>query len=57
MKKLKLEELEVVSFETAGATPGERGTVHANSTMVSGPLCTRLGCPTQFCTETCPITD
>lgn len=56
MKKLKLEAREVTSFETAGATPGERGTVHANSVVESDPFCTRFGCPTEFCTETCPMT-
>lgn len=50
MKKLKLVELEVVSFETAPATPGERGTVHANAKPTRN--CTGIGCDSFICPTT-----
>jgi hypothetical protein len=48
MKKLKLESLEVTSFETGAAEPQERGTVHGRAK----PPQTNFNCPqTMF---TCP---
>ena len=49
MKKLKLEELEVVSFVTAPAGPAGRGTVHANAKPASQNNCTLIGCETYGC--------
>jgi hypothetical protein len=49
MRKLRLETLEVASFETGGTAPRHPGTVRAN--QFSGLPCdlTHNGCPTQYC--------
>jgi hypothetical protein len=42
MKKLKLESIEVTSFETSGETPEKTGTVRGNQQAASYPF----ACPT-----------
>jgi len=54
MKKLKPESLEVTSFETGGAEPQERGTVHGRAK----PPQTNFNCPqTMFACPTDPNFD
>lgn len=58
MNKLKLEDLEVTSFDTSPAATSERGTVHARSEPTETHPIDRCGGPTEYfgCTmeETCP---
>jgi hypothetical protein len=46
MKKLKLESLEVTSFETGGAEPLARGTVHGRAKTNFNCPQTLFACPT-----------
>ena len=52
MKKLKLEELEVVSFETAPAMAGERGTVHGAAKPTRDNCTSTLACDSYICPTT-----
>jgi hypothetical protein len=55
MKKLKLDDLAVESFDTTAARPKEKGTVMGEQDPCTCPTnCTCPGCPT--CGATCPAT-
>ncbi|HEX8392138.1 MAG TPA: pinensin family lanthipeptide [Longimicrobium sp.] len=58
MKKLKLDELQVASFETATAAPEVRGTVRGNAPTLVETDCagTRWDCSIDMCSHSCPLT-